>query len=141
MSDPDRFKFIVQEWVLKAEHDLITAVHTLELEDECPTDTVCFHAQQCIEKYMKAFLVSQQRDVPRTHDISQLMKLMPESLHDVLSLEEQQRMTVYAITTRYRADIELISLKEANEAVAQARRIRKSIRKLLPKDVLKRRKK
>jgi len=36
---------------------LKNAVHTLKMGRDCPTDTVCFHSQQCIEKYIKAFLV------------------------------------------------------------------------------------
>ena len=35
----------------------MNAVHTLKLGADGPTDTVCFHAQQCIEKYLKALLV------------------------------------------------------------------------------------
>ena len=37
-------------WVEKADHDLKNASHTLELEEDCPTDTVVFHAQQCVER-------------------------------------------------------------------------------------------
>jgi HEPN domain-containing protein len=44
------------EWATEADNDLKTAAHTLKLADKCPTDTVCFHAQQCVEKYLKAFL-------------------------------------------------------------------------------------
>jgi HEPN domain-containing protein len=40
----------VREWIGKAENDLKNATHTLKLGKECPTDTVCFHAQQCVEK-------------------------------------------------------------------------------------------
>ena len=44
-------------WIKKAESDLKTAEHTLTLKENCPFDTVCFHAQQCAEKYLKALLV------------------------------------------------------------------------------------
>ena len=49
---PDREKLIAvcAEWVAKAENDLTNAAHTLKLGASCPTDTVCFHAQQCVEK-------------------------------------------------------------------------------------------
>jgi HEPN domain-containing protein len=46
MPGPEAIIQVVREWVMKAENDLITARHTLELGDACPTDTVCFHAQQ-----------------------------------------------------------------------------------------------
>jgi len=38
----------------KAENDFKTAAHTLKLGKNCPSDTVCSHAQQCAEKYVKA---------------------------------------------------------------------------------------
>ena len=41
---------IVSQWVEKAEHDLKNAEHTLTLQEDCPFDTVCYHAQQCAEK-------------------------------------------------------------------------------------------
>jgi HEPN domain-containing protein len=52
MSDPeDALATTVRQWVEKAENDLTAATHAIKLRDKCPTDTVCFHAQQCIEKY------------------------------------------------------------------------------------------
>ena len=32
-------------------------------------DGVCFHAQQCIEKYLKAKLVEADIDFPKTHNL------------------------------------------------------------------------
>ena len=48
----------VRQWVMKAEHDLATATNTLRIARNGPTDAVCFHVEQCVEKYMKALLVS-----------------------------------------------------------------------------------
>lgn len=45
---------VAAEWVQKAENDLRAAAHTLKLGRKCPTDTVCFHAQQCAEKLTSA---------------------------------------------------------------------------------------
>ena len=58
MAGNDRIAQVVSEWVEKAENDLKNAAHTIKMGEDCPTDTVCFHAQQCVEKYLKAFLVS-----------------------------------------------------------------------------------
>jgi HEPN domain-containing protein len=57
MCENNRTAAIAREWIIKAENDLKTASHTLKIGKGCPTDTVCFHAQQCVEKYLKAFLV------------------------------------------------------------------------------------
>jgi len=41
-------------WIKKAENDLKIGKRELEAEDPA-TDMVCFHMQQCVEKYLKAF--------------------------------------------------------------------------------------
>ena len=74
MRADDLVLTVVREWVVKAEADLLTASHTLKLAKQCPTDTVCFHAQQCVEKYLKAVLVLHHTPVPRTHDIESLVR-------------------------------------------------------------------
>ena len=64
---------VARQWIAKAENDLKNAAHTLRMDRGCPTDTVGFHAQQCVEKYIKAFLVLKGIDFPRTHDIERLV--------------------------------------------------------------------
>jgi HEPN domain-containing protein len=48
---------IVDQWAQKAESDLKTAEILLRVRQDCPTDIICFHVQQCVEKYVKAMLV------------------------------------------------------------------------------------
>lgn len=139
MAGSERIAEVVREWVEKAENDLKNAAHTVKMDEGCPTDTVCFHAQQCVEKYLKAFLVSKGIDFPNTHDIGELTALMPRRAVVQLSTEEQRRLVAYATVTRYPGDYEPVSLSEARLAVKMARRVRKNIRMLLPKNVLRRR--
>lgn len=128
-ADADR-KEVVGEWVAKAENDLTNAVHTLELGETAPTDTICFHAQQCVERYLKAVLVRHGIGFPRTHDIERLIALFPESVQVTLTTEEQGELTDYATGARYPGWGE-VSLAEAQAAVGIARRVRDQIRPLL----------
>jgi len=139
MHEINRNSAVAREWIIKAENDFKTSLHTLKMERGCPTDTVCFHAQQCVEKYIKAFLVCNGIDFPKTHDIEHLVSLLPESIWLRLSIEEQRRLTTYATVTRYPGDYEPILLSEAQQSVRLARRVRKEIRELLPKGILSRR--
>jgi HEPN domain-containing protein len=136
---PDREKRIVvcREWLLKADNDLTNAAHTLKLGEDCPTDTVCFHAQQCVEKYLKAVLVLEGIDFPKTHDLETLLSLIPTESRPDLSDEEQARLTEYATSARYLGWEEL-SLAAARSAVALARRVRRSVRRGLPRKALRR---
>ena len=130
---------VVREWVEKADNDLANAVHTLKLGERGPTDTVCFHAQQCAEKYMKAVLVFQLIDFPKSHDLEKLTALLPATTRPSLSTEELHKLTDFATGPRYPGS-GVIPLAEARLAVALARRVRKEMRAFLPKDALRRRK-
>ena len=117
----------------KAENDLQNAAHTLQLGDTGPLDTVCFHAQQCVEKYLKALLCFYEIDFYRTHDITVLLTLLPAHLRPEMSEEEQARLGDYAVAMRYPGDTEPVSLTEAERAVQIARRVRTQVRRRLPK--------
>ena len=127
---------VIRQWAQKAENDLKTAAHTLKLGERCPTDTVCFHAQQCVEKYLKALLVWHEIDFPKTHNLGTLLALLPARIRLDLTPEEQERLTDYATVTRYPGDYDAIPLAEAQQAVAIARRVRSQVRKRLPKEAL-----
>jgi len=121
---------VVWEWVEKAENDLKSAAHLLTMEN-CPTDTICFHAQQCVEKYLKALLVAQGTGFRKVHDLGELIVLLPLRLRPSLDDREQAKLTEYATVTRYPGDYEPILLSEARQAVKIARRVRREVRKLL----------
>ena len=104
MREGERAVAISREWAAKADNDLTTAGHMLRLGKSCPTDIVCFHAQQCVEKYLKAPLTSQ----------------------------EQATLTAYATAARY-PGWEDIRLAAARRAVAVARRVRRETRRWLSK--------
>ena len=64
---------LARGWFLKAESDLNTAKHMLESDG--PYDTVCFHAQQAVEKYLKGLLVFRGRPFPPTDNLEELQHL------------------------------------------------------------------
>ncbi len=131
MREPDHATVLATEWIKKADNDLKTAAHTLKLGAACPTDAVCFHAQQCVEKCLKAFLVAAKIEFPRTHDIEVLVGLMPKHARPSLTVEQQRGLTLYATALRYPGPYEPVSLAEAKEAVTLARRTRRDIVKRL----------
>lgn len=135
MPANDKTMVVVREWAAKAESDLRSAAHLLKMKD-CPTDTVCFHAQQCVEKYLKALLVAQELEFPKTHDLGELIVLVPARIRPRSDDKERDRLTDYATVTRYPGDYEPISVAEARQAVKIARRVRREVRKFLEKKPL-----
>jgi HEPN domain-containing protein len=135
MPDPEKVATVVWEWVAKAENDLKAAAYTLRLGNACPTDTVCFHAQQVAEKYLKALLTAQEIAFPKTHDVRKLVEMLPAGTQISVSEDEQDELTDYATGARYPGWGD-ISFTDARRAVAIARRLRRDVRKLLPKGAL-----
>jgi HEPN domain-containing protein len=132
---------VLREWVQKAENDLKAAVQILKLGKAAPMDTICFHAQQCVEKYLKAVLVQHRTPVPKTHNIQVIMKLVPPRRRLEILGDEQKQLTAYAAMTRYPEAGLDISFAEARKAAGIARRVRRQIRPFLPKAALRRKKK
>src|ERR1039457_6880230 len=91
----------VQQWLGKANQDL--SVAQLLLKDQVEGfEAVGFHAQQAVEKYMKAFLVRHQAEFPKTHNISVLRELMAK-LDQKLSDQfvPMEVLTAYGVEYRY----------------------------------------
>jgi len=136
MPAAEDVRFVVHQWVIKAENDLLTVENNLRVSENCPTDTTCFHSQQCAEKYLKALLVHAGLDFPPTHDMRVLVTLLPEALRPTLTDNEGRRLTRYATVTRYPGDYEPISIEEARVAADVARRVRAAVRAKLPPEAL-----
>ena len=64
------------EWIEKALADLATAGREMRARKDPNYDAVCFHAQQCVEKLLKAALTETGRDFSRTHDLNHLLDLI-----------------------------------------------------------------
>ena len=86
---------------------------------------------------VKAVLVLEGIDFPKTHDLETLLSLIPAESRPTFSDEEQARLTEYATSARYPGWEEL-SLAVARSAVALARRVRRSVRRGLPRKALRR---
>lgn len=89
----------VYRWVDKAEHDFIAAGYLFEA-GEGLTDIVCFHCQQCAEKYLKSILVLRGVPFPKTHDLRVLHELAKNSAKLRLSLKAIIPLNRYAIEGR-----------------------------------------
>jgi HEPN domain-containing protein len=130
---PDNSHALPREWIIKAENDLKNAVHALKLGTECPTDTVAFHAQQCVEKHLKSLLLFHGLDAPKVHNLVELVQLLPHGILADWPLSEQRILNSYAVIIRYPGDYAAVPLKEARAAVRIAKDVRREVRRLLPR--------
>jgi len=110
------------DWVRHARSDL--AVATQRRQREVLPATLCFHAQQAVEKSLKAVLIHREIEPPYTHDIARLITAVkelgvawPEELGDAVNL------TRYAAQTRYPGTIGPVTEEHYEEAARVARAV------------------
>ena len=111
---------VVERWLSKAWNDLRTAQTMLAVAAP-PSETVCFHAQQCVEKCLKAFLTAANRHVEKTHDLTRLVELCSQVDQDFQRLRDiAVQLADYAVTGRYPDDGQDLSIEEAAAAAQSA---------------------
>lgn len=123
-------KTITREWVDKAEGDFATAQRELSVQRDPNYDAVCFHSQQCAEKFLKARL--QEADIAfiKTHDLTILLNLILAIEPDWEMLRsELHPLTVYAVEYRYPG--ENADQAEAREALEACIKVRSLVRAAL----------
>ncbi|MBN1140720.1 MAG: HEPN domain-containing protein [Deltaproteobacteria bacterium] len=117
----------VRQWMQYGDDDLLLAKHGLNLASSAPYRLIAYHAQQCGEKYLKAFLVLHTIDFPFTHNLSRLIELAQQITLFPDALWEAEILTPYAITARYPGEDEPVTAKEANQAINIAEQTRQLI--------------
>ena len=118
---------ILDEWISKAEGDFATAQRELRVRRSPNYDAVCFHAQQCAEKYLKAFLVAYKIEPPRIHNLIGLLKLCVKRDGTFeLVRPALESLNAYAVVVRYpRA---FATKNEARDAVTAMKHVREFVR-------------
>jgi HEPN domain-containing protein len=119
-------KPLTREWVEKAEGDFFSAQRELRARKSPNYDSACFHAQQCLEKYLKARL--QEADIPfgKTHGLIILLNLVlpVEPLWDPLR-QQLRALDAFAVEFRYPGQ------SADKELARQAVKICKDIRRIM----------
>ncbi len=136
MSERQKTHKVVKQWLEHADEDLTLAKHAFKLSSSRPDKLIAYHAQQCVEKYLKAFLALKKVDFPYTHNISFLLEICSKHAEWVKDLDEAETLTAYAVTARY-PGAEKVSKKDARLAVKIADKVRSVVRKALKKEGLK----
>ncbi|UCE05210.1 MAG: HEPN domain-containing protein [bacterium] len=121
----------VKLWISHAEEDLRLAQHGLKLKSSCPYKLIAYHAQQCAEKYLKAFLVYHKIDFPYTHNISRLLELCADKADWTEKIKDAEELTPFAITTRYPGEYEEVTKENVVRAIKIAKSVKRTVRAAL----------
>jgi HEPN domain-containing protein len=114
------------EWIQKAEGDY-AAAEWLQQATAPIHDAICFHAQQCVEKYLKAWLQEANIPFPRSHDLEELLNLIVPIVPawDVWR-SDLQLLTAHAVDFRYPGNSATVN--DADHTMQLGAQVRQAIR-------------
>lgn len=117
----------VRQWFKKAESDFKTIKNNFK-DEEPPTDAICFHVQQAIEKYLKGTLIYFGDHITKTHDLVSLLTSIADKIPELKELEDDlDEISRYGVEVRYPDVIYDPSIEEANKAYAIAIKVKEII--------------
>jgi HEPN domain-containing protein len=92
---------IVKKWIESGDHDLGTA-HLIYQYIPRYRDTIAFHCQQAVEKYLKGYLFFLEITFSRSHDLSYLLSLISqkEKVSDEM-FDKSAELEDFAVEIRY----------------------------------------
>ncbi len=124
---------LYKDWLKKAENDLLAANGIMFYYEEPPTDTICYHCHQVAEKGLKAFLLYSKVEIPRIHDLVELLNLSIFKQKSLASFKEDiQTLNKYYIEAKYPLGKAIFyPKKEAIEAINVADKFLKKINKVI----------
>jgi len=125
---------ISREWLRSALMDLRSIEKVID--DEFLTPIACFHAQQCVEKSLKAVLENDGNEVPKSHNVIKLYGLIQERHEFLLDFDWLQRVGELYIDARYPSEFGLLpngkpSTAEAGEYYRFAKEVYEMVEVLL----------
>ena|SRR5579859_3378443 len=119
-------KKLTREWLQKAEEDLAAAKRLASGKPPL-INTACFHCQQAVEKFLKAFLQEFDLEIPKIHELDELLDLL---LPKDATLEQIRPglddLTPFAVEYRYPG--KKASARETRSSLKLAENVRHEIR-------------
>ena len=118
---------LIKAWFKKGDKDLQTVKNEFASAN-CVFESICFHSQQAVEKYLKAYLIFLEISFRKTHEIGELITMCEAKDTEISTLkEEADILTDYAVEIRYPDDFYEPTLEESELAYKVTLKIREYI--------------
>lgn len=114
-----------EEWIAKAEGDMHVAEREFHRADDRNFDAVCFHAHQCVEKLMKAVLITHGVAPEYTHNLVYLDAALKKVASWTSDPDELNWLTRAGVAFRYPG--EWATHAHASRAMAIGQRLREAL--------------
>lgn len=121
----DAYQATALEWLNAAREDVVVADLALAQLDQPPglAGPVCWHAQQIVERSLKAALFLEQIRVPPTHELDDLAKLLPDEIRHWTAGLDLEWLRNQGFAGRYPDYGSRPSASDARRALSDARRV------------------
>ncbi len=121
----------VDKWLFRADEDVAVIDELIESDPQAYASTICFHAQQAVEKYLKALLACKGVDFPKTHDVDFLLAECRKVTSGELDRIDLKSLTDFGVSARYPDDFFVPELSETKYYAEVARQIQTSVLNLI----------
>ncbi len=122
---------LVKNWLIKANNDIRLSLNELELQEEkIVMDAVCYHCQQAVEKFFKAYLISKQVEFPKTHNLEILQRLCMLNDQEFEKLE-LLNLSDFAVDVRYGSEFYIPTIHETKKSFQIAITVKEFVLKKL----------
>jgi len=113
----------VDQWLFRTDEDIAVIDELLQSDPQAYASTICFHAQQAVEKYRKALLAFKGVDFPKTHDVDFLLGECRRITSGELDSINLKSLTDFGVSVRYPDDFFVPEPSDTKYYAAVARKI------------------
>lgn len=124
----------LKDWIILADEDLGFASTNLEDEETNYFSQICFHFQQAAEKYLKAYIVANNLEFRKIHELPTLLAICQKHNQGFENLKEDcDFLTEFYFETRYPAYVPVsrITREMAKKAEESTKNIRNFVKEKL----------
>ena len=120
----------LKNWLIRAKEDHSVIESLVDSGIEFYTSTICFHAQQAVEKYLKAFLIFHDVDFPRTHDVDFLL-IECQKIDSVNFDLDLKSLTEFGVSVMYPDDFFIPGVTETTEYIEIVQEVKEIVERFL----------
>lgn len=130
-------KEITKEW-LKLANDDLSLIEQI-INEEHLTHLAAFHAQQSIEKCLKAIIEENELELEKIHNLQKLLNIIKSKIHLTIDIEIFKTLDRLYISARYPGDLGLLpdgkpTIEDTNKYFQFAKNIYEQVKQALDED-------
>jgi len=103
----------IKQWLVKANEDLLV-IDRLTENEIIATSSVCFHCQQAVEKFLKAYLIVNNVEIKKTHNIEYLLSECADIDSEFADINPKE-LSEFGVDARYPGDMYIPNKEETLE--------------------------